>query len=236
MAQTQEHVGLTAREIVQNFKNLYQAGRSDDDTRISDRQWLFNLDQHRAQLIRQQVEKGQAVNEYNVQALAVPVPKQRCGRWFTDQPLPAAVEVYRQNLYTFVGTAGGHAFQHTTAQKAEWEQYARYTARKPKWYQLGNTLYLVTPPSPSLNLIAVRAVFENPRQALVYAGTVLDPLDYLNFEYPISRSCLDTLYAMLTSRELKLAWTLPYDYQNDGRETHERGPATGANGTASGHA
>ena len=235
MAQTQEHAGLTARQIVQNFKNLYSAGRQSDDTRISDRQWLFNLDHHRAQLLRQQAEKGQSINEANVQSLGrwdptekgreVAVRKQACGRWYTDGPLPAAVECYKANQLTFVGTLSGHAFQHTTAQKAEWEQHARFTARKPKWYQLGNTLYLVTPPSPSTNYIAVRGIFENPRAVMAYNGEVLDPLDYLNFPYPISRTALDTLYTMLTQRELKLAWTLPYDYRNDGEDDH--GPGAG---------
>ena len=235
MAQTQEHAGLTARQIVENFKNLYSAGRQTDDTRISDRQWLFNLDHHRAQLLRQQAEKGQSINEANVQALGswneltkgreLTIKKQRCGRWYSEQPLPAAVECYRANQLTFVGTPSGHAFQHTTAQKAEWEQYAKYTARRPKWYQLGNTLYLVTPPSPSLNLVAVRGIFENPRQVMVYNQQVMDPLDYLNFEYPISRTALDTIYTMLTQRELKLAWTLPYDYKNDGEDDH--GPGVG---------
>jgi hypothetical protein len=237
MAQTQEHTGLTAREIVQNFKNLYSAGRQSDDVRISDRQWLFNLDHHRAQLLRQQAEKGQSPNEANIQALGawdeaanqplLAVEKHACGRWYTKQPLPAAVELYRQNLLTFVGTAGGAAFQKTTAQKAEWEQYAKYTKRAPKWYQLGNTLYLVTPPSPSLNLIAVRGVFENPRAVLAFNGVALDPLDYLNFPYPISRTALDTLYTMLTQRELKLATALPYDYQNDGQEGHSGAPQEG---------
>ena len=234
MAQTQEHAGLTARQIVQNFQNLLAAGRPTDDVRLSDRQWLFNLDHHRAQLLRQQAERGQTINEANVQALgtwdeeaqerAVAVAKHKCGRWYTDKPLPAAVEVYKANQLTFVGTVGGHAFQKTNAQKAEWEQYAKYTARKPKWYQLGNTLYLITPPSPSLNLIAVRGVFENPRQVLVYNGQELDPLDYLNFEYPISRTALDTLHKLLVDGELKLALALPYDYRNDGQDNHTPQP------------
>ena len=228
MAQTQEHTGLTARSIIQNFQNLIAGGRKTDDVRISDRQWLFNLDHHRAQLLRQQVEKGQRVNEANIQELGVynelervrevTVKKQKCGRWYTDTPLPAAIELYKDNLFTFIGTAKGHAFQHTTAQKAEWEQYAKHTGKKPKWYQLGGILYLVNPPSPSTNIISVKGVFENPRAVKVYNGEDLDPLDYLNFEYPISRTCLDTLTKMLIEGELKLALALPYDYLNDGKD------------------
>jgi len=221
MAQTQDHELLTAREIVQNLQNLYQGGRQPEDARLSDRQWLFNLDHHRAQLLRQQTEKGQKPSELNVQQLLVKVPKQSCGRWYTTTPLPTAIELYKDNLYTFVGTVYGHAFQKTTAQKAEWEQYARYTSRQPKWHMLGNTLFLVNPPSPTTNIIRVDGIFENPRQALVYAGVELDPLDYLNFPYPISRTALDTIGKMLLDNELKLLTSLPYDRVNDGRELHE---------------
>lgn len=222
---------LTAREIVQNFKNLVAAGRPSDEVRISDRQWLFNLDHQRARLLRQQMEKGQSINEAFVQEVGVldedtqertvAIKKQKCGRWYTQNPIPGAVECYQQNLLTFVGTPGGHAFQKTNAQRAEWEQYAKYTKRRPKWYQLGNTIYLVTPPSPGINQVAIRGVFENPRAVHVYNGTELDALDYLNFPYPISRTALDTITKMLVDGELKLALALPYDYQNDGRETHE---------------
>ena len=228
MAQTQTHAGLTARDIITNFQNLVAAGRPTDDVRISDRQWLFNLDHHRAQLLRQQVEKGQSINEAHIQALGpydgdlrdscIQIKKQPCGRWYTQTPIPAAIECYQRNLLTFVGTVGGHAFQKTTAQRAQWEQYAKFTSRSPKWYQLGNTIYLVTPPSPSLNMVAIRGVFENPRAVKVYNQEEMDPLDYLNFEYPISRTALDTLTKMLVASELKLALTLPYDYRNDGED------------------
>lgn len=220
MAQTQSHELLTAREIVQNLKNLYAGGREGEDVRLSDKQWLFNLDHHRAQLIRQQLEKGQSPSELNVQSLSVKVPKHSCGRWYTETPIPTAIELYKDNLYTFVGTHSGHAFQHTTAQKAEWEQYAKYTAKKPKWHMLGNTLFLLFPPSPTLNIIRVDGIFENPRQAYVYSGIEMDVLDYLNFPYPISRTSLDTIAKLFMDNELKLLTALPYDRENDGRELH----------------
>jgi hypothetical protein len=228
MAQTQEHAGLTARQIITNLQNLIAGGRQTDDVRISDRQWLFNLDHHRAQLLRQQAEKGQRINEANVQELGIwnkqdkvrelTVKKQKCGRWFTDTDIPQAVELYQDNLFTFVGTLDGHAFQHTTAQKVAWEKFARFTRKEAKWYQLGGTLFLVNPPSPSTNLISVKGVFENPRAVKVFNQEELDPLDYLNFEYPISRTALDTLTKMLIDGELKLSMAIPYDYQNDGKD------------------
>jgi hypothetical protein len=185
-------------------------------------------------VLRQQAEKGQSINEANVQELGVynkvdkvrevEVKKQKCGRWYTDSPIPKAVELYQENLLTFVGTHKGTAFQHTTAQRGQWDGFATYTGKKPKWYQLGGTLYLTNPPSPSTNLIAVRGVFESPREVLVYNKEELDPLDELNFIYPISRTCLDTITKMLIDGELKLALALPYDALNDGKDHQvERG-------------
>lgn len=218
MAQLPEAAGLTARQIVQNFKNLYAAGRQTDDSRISDRQWLFNLDHHRAQLLRQQAEKGQSPNENNLQALEVRVPKQGCGTWYAAHGIPAAVECYQSNLYTFVGSASGVAYQKTTAQRAQWDALAKYTAALPKWYQIGDVLNLRTPPSPTLNIVSVRGVFENPRAVLAYNGYVFDDVDYLEFPYPVSRTALDTLSKLLTDNELKLAWAHPEDHLNDGRD------------------
>lgn len=212
---------LTAREIVQNFMNLLAGGRVSDDNRFSARQWLFILDYHRAQLLRQEVEKGYAPPEQCLQELTVTVKRQPCKRFFTDKPLPVAIQAQRSNILTFVGTTTGHAFQKTTAQKAEWEQYAKYTKRKPKWYQLGNTLYLVTPPSETQQVLTVRGLFENPREVLVQNNdSQLSTTDYLGFPYPINRAQLDTIYAMMIDREAKLGTLLPPDYTNDSQEQH----------------
>ncbi len=219
---------LTARQIVQNFKNLYEGGRQTDDVRMSDRQWLFNLDHHRAQLLRQQVEKGQRINEANIQTLGKPdknkqqvvaFPKTGC-KWYST-PLPAAVECYEDNLITYVGTTCGKAFQKTTAQKAYWDEYAKYTGKEPKWYQLGAIMHLVSPPSPSLNYLVIRGVFENPREVLVFNGEELDETDYLNFPYPISRTALDTLTKMLIDGELRLLTSMPHDKDNNSVENHD---------------
>lgn len=224
---------MTKREIVQSFKNLYANGRQTDDVRISDRQWSFIVDYHRAQLIRQQVEKGQSLNENLIQELGaynettkqreLKVPKQANGRWYTDLPIPQAVEVYQQNLLTFVGTIYGEAFQKTNQQRAQWEQYAKYTAKKPKWFQLGNILHLLTPPSPTLNIITVKGVFERPLEVLRYNKQQVPEIDELDYEYPISAVMLDTLYQLMAERELKLSIALPKDLVNDGVERDANG-------------
>lgn len=212
---------MFANEIITHLKNLKSGGKTSDDTQMSDWEWMFIIDHYRAQLIKQQQATGkQTVNENCVQKLKasrIVLQQDLIQKHIMyTQNLPKAVESQRANLYTYVGTEAGKAYQRTTYNKSQWDNQSKFAACLPKWYEVGSVLY-VSHHHPKNLKITVHGVFENPIKVVEFNGE-LDEMNPFNFEYPMSSTMVDTVIKMIAESEIKLSLLLPKDELNDGRD------------------
>lgn len=211
---------MLASEIIYNIKNLKSGGTTSDDNQMSDYQWLYIIDNYRAQLIKQQQSKGQSINEACVQKLVpskIVLTQDTIQRHIMyTQSLPKAVEGLRANFYTYIGTEAGKSYQRTTYQKAQWDSHSKYVACLPKWYEIGDIIY-VSHHHPKNLKLAVHGVFESPMKVLEFNGQ-LNQMNPFDFEYPMSSTMVDTVIKMIADSEMKLSLLLPKDSLNDGRD------------------
>lgn len=207
------------KEIIANIVNLKASGVPSDDKDISDSQWVFIINYYRAKLIRQDFERGRTLNESVVQDLGkIQVKEEESSvscRIYTTPDLPVPLEVYKQNLITYVGPYKlNEPYQKTTRNKIEWEFYGKYTGNLTKWYQKENKIYVLN--KNRLNVINVQGVFEDPVAVRKFLNK-LDPFDPYNFEYPVSITMLDTIYKLILDSEVRTLLTIPEDTTNDGQ-------------------
>jgi hypothetical protein len=206
-------------EIIFNIKNLRKNGRVSDDDSISDRQWAFIINYYRAKLVKQEQQKKKAISGNIVQNLGkvtlIKADKNECCEigdciLRIENPLPTAIDTDAQPLITYVGLLNGsRSFQRTTYERAIWDAHAKYTGKEPKWYQQGNYIYIVNPPTKNLKYINVQGVFEDPTKAITYrtcdceenGETCFEGFDY---EYPLAVDKIDTVIKMIAEAELRI--------------------------------
>lgn len=200
--------------------------RSDNDY-VTDRQYAFIINYYRATLLKQFKDKGKYLSGNLVQNLGrVTLIKadqnEECSivncTLRIQNPLPKAIDTNGTNLITYVGPLNGSkSYQRTTYQRAIYDKYAPYTAGESKWFELGNYIYIINPPSNLLKYINIQGIFEDPTEANDYKVACEDDPCFVGFEYeyPMSITLLDTIYKMMADAEMKFAHILPADTKND---------------------
>lgn len=222
-------------EIIYSLRSLPRKGDglSDDDS-YSDRQLAFLINSYRAQLIKRDRDKGKYITEYYTQDLGrVPLIKadaHECCDWEPfecvlriENPLPKVVDSNTDPLFVYVGTVDGKGFQRTNYNKAQFGSYAKYTGRMTKWYQSGDYIYIINPPTKALKYINIQAVFENPTEANEYKTCKCndgndDCFVGFNYEYPMSLTDVQDIIKMDADVRLRIANVLPKDELNDSKD------------------
>lgn len=210
---------MLASEIVANIKNLKNGGKTSDDKSLSDIQLMYICDYYRAILIKNQLVKGQRINDACVQSLnpnkiiLTQSSLERCQMY--TQNIPQTVDGITNNHFTFVGTEKGKSYQRTTHNKSHWDSYSKYIGNLPKWYELGSVITVIN--HNKQVKLSIKGIFERPIEVIKFNGD-LDEMNPLNFEYPIANTMVDSIIKMIADSEVKLSMIFPKDNLNDGKD------------------
>jgi hypothetical protein len=212
---------MTAKEIVFNIKNLKAGGTQSQDNSLSDFQILSMIDYCRSILIRQQQGNGYRINDNLVQDLGnidIIMTDQRKRYYITNREIPKPIETSMAVMLTYVGDGSETSYQKAVRHSNKWSKFSRFTSGDPKWYFVGDNIGVSNP--TGLRCLQVRGVFESPYKAVVFAGKD-DPMDPLNFEYPISSTMIDSIYKMIVDSEFRLQMIMNRDTLNNGSDENQ---------------
>jgi hypothetical protein len=134
-------------------------------------------------------------------------------------PIPKFVDTSFNDLVTYLGTNEGDRFERTTLSASRYITYSKYTGSKPKFYFVGDYLYIVNPTTKLLKYITITGVFEDPRAANSFqtCGNFIDCFDDLNFEFPLSATLVDNLIQLVV-QEIRGTKILPTDKINNTKD------------------
>jgi hypothetical protein len=217
-------------EIIYTVANMRKNwSRSDDD--LPDAQIAFIINYYRAYLIEQKVKENKLVSSSVVQNLGkVPLVKadkhENCviGDCVlrTELKVPSSLISNNDEMITYLGLVNGSKpFQRTTYSSNPWNKYATYTSKEPRWYRLNGYIYIVNPPNPLFKYVNIQGIFQDPTEADRFRkldcpdNEESDCWKGYDYEYPISISMLNSLYALMRDNEFKFANILPKDTTND---------------------
>jgi hypothetical protein len=216
----------TLKEIIYHIKNLKAKGVQSDDVKLSDREYMFMIDQYRARLIRQYYDKFKEVSPQDVQDLGY-VAVEQCpadempviggfDMFRTERTIPRMVSTARGSLFTFVGHSPVDLpFQRTSLTKLPWDRHSKYTRAEPKWFDTLSRVYIAT--EQPINEVFILGVAESPYKVIEFRNE-LNYNDPYDFEYPLSITLLDALYKMIAEAEFKIVNMEVADTSNDGQE------------------
>lgn len=220
----------TFAQLKYDLLNIARGGIQTDEDPISLRQigfWIINT---RAELIRQQVNKGNYFGDTVVQTLdCVDVElvdlsqccniKTDCVGYRTVNQIPTPIETSYMDMITRVGSVNiiSPAFHLIPVTRVNWELQNKLTFNIPRAFFYGKYVYVVGNNLVGLKKILVEGIFEDPTEAKGFSDCEGQPCFSDTSVFPISNWMIEQMKTMIMDRDLQLALGLRQDTENDTR-------------------
>lgn len=212
--------------IIRDLSRIIRGSIESKDDTLSDIQIEYWINQYRAILIKQDLDKGKYPNPSYIQELngpnnngiqLLPVDETEVvglpiGKYILKSTIkiPKLLDLNYKSGATYIGTLNGREIQLVPQGRIKWQSYKRYTNLDTLAYIKNQYLYISN--GDILEYIKMRGIFEIPTDVEV----INDPLFDINtFEYPIPHNMLPTLKEMILSKELGIITSKLSDNTNN---------------------
>lgn len=204
--------------IIRNF----DVSRSET---ISKRQLEMWVHQHRAILIKQDIDKGKMPNPDYIQsipALQLQIVDASADSDIdsnsyllsTELEIPKTIDFNFKSGFTYIGTIEGDEIQFIPEGRTKWQQYKKYTKNDNLAFLRNNKIYLIYP--KPIQQITIKGIFEVPTEVMNLVNPHTTATDGgWDDQYPIPINMLPTLKEMILKKELGIGVSALSDNKND---------------------
>ena len=204
--------------IIRNF----DVSRSET---ISKRQLEMWVHQHRAILIKQDIDKDKLPNPDYIQsipALKLEIVDESGSLDLssesyllrTELTIPKTIDFNFKSGFTYIGTVDGDEIQFIHEARSKWQQYKKYTKNDNLAFLRDNRLYLIYP--KAIEQITIKGIFEVPTEVMNIINSHATPTEGgWDDAYPIPINMLPTLKEMILKKELGIGVSALSDNKND---------------------
>jgi hypothetical protein len=220
---------VTKNKLIFDILNIVRGGVQSDDEPISENQVSFWIDNTRAKLIRQDLEKHRSVNPELIQVICdevIEVDGSECGCVTagctilrSKNKIPSTIELYHKNLLMRVGpvTVGSTPFSLITHQQAQFSGNNKYTRHITKAFFHNGYIYIIgdSDKLALLEHISIHGVFEYPEEASSFSTCGDEPCYTNDSPYPISAHMIETLKEMIITTNIKVIVSSSTDKSNN---------------------
>lgn len=199
-------------DILLELRNSSVA-ESEHISRIQIEQWINN---YRAMLIKQDIDKGRDINPLYVQSIpCVHLDKvdQPSGHteFISDIELPKLIDFHFRTGLVYVKDMFGNLIQIGNETKMKYQKYRKYTCGDYIAYLKNNRVYVEAPGQDNtLEWVEVGVIAENP--------TELDECYDPDSPYPVPAHMIATIKDLIFSKELNIMHQMPSDETNNSRD------------------
>jgi len=209
----------TLNTIIEDILNTVRGSNIANTDPISKRQVEDWIHQYRAELIRQDIDKGYYPNPDYIQEIPYLELEDSLWAeyWQTVKKLPNTINTRFKSGYTWIGDNYKNEFTLVPSSRAIWQQHKRYTQDESIAFLENSRLHISKGPG-AISQITVKGIFENPMEVSRFANpTIQEPLPNLDFPYPMPANKIPTLKEMIYTKELKISLEAPTDTTVDDR-------------------
>lgn len=162
---------ISATDIASDIQNIATSGSNNIEFRIETMQLLFWINEVRAQLIAQSLNRRDDINDTWLQTINCLEMEQvdsaecctvtsGCYVLRSKKQLPSTIDSYKDNWIVSVTTPLGDIIPKQNVFKARYQKYNTFTANKPGWYLKNDYLYVTN--NQLLKYVNVTALFSDP--------------------------------------------------------------------------
>jgi len=215
---------MTANHIISDIRNIATSGSNPIEFKIEDSQILFWINEVRAMLISQALQRGQDISDVWVQKISCLELEQvdesdccedttGCYIYQTILELPLTIETFGDNMIIRVTTSAGTIISKSNIFSEKYAGYNKYTGEKPVWWLYGRKIR-ISSPTPLLK-INVYLIAEDPSELGDY--TSCDDSTCWNYEsdYPCSLKMASMITDIVVKTKVYPFLQFPSDNRND---------------------
>ena len=234
----------TLKELIYSVWNSVRSRINISDT-ITEELIQFHILNVRAQLIKQDSNKGYTADPYIIQDLGCVELEHAdtseccqissgCTLLRTKLQIPSTIELHHQQLFTRIGSAvdkTAEPFEYLSYEKIPSLKYSKFTKKRIVTFMKDTAgyMYFIVPTDKLkiLKWVNIQGVFEDPTKISVFkkcptkkeCHDCSDNIDYCYTEdtpFPIKAWMIPTIVKMVTDMFIREQSKVPYDPNSDG--------------------
>lgn len=215
---------MTEQHLISDIRNEATSGSNPDDFRIEDSQISYWVDQCRATLIAQSLQKRPDINDTWLQTISclslIQVDKSECCEiqtgcmiLRTELQLPETVDNNSDNLIIRVEDSMGNIISKSNNFESKYNTYMKYTSNKPKWFLKNNYIYIIN--SDFLSNINITGIWDRPSDLTAFTSCDGSTCHSTDSEYPCSMKMASMITDIVLKTKVYPYIQLPRDTTND---------------------
>ena len=218
---------VSLNTICKDLLYIIRGSKVSQSENISEIQIENWVNQYRAILLKQDIDKGKIPNPDYIQEIpSIKLIKvDKIGRYSTitsgvdtyrtEIELPKTIDLNFKSGIMFICTLDGQEIQLLPQSRVQWKTYRKYSNREVCAYLRNGFLYVEGPLASKY--IYIRGLFEIPTEVnhLVGNTTVEFPIYSNSDKYPIPINMIPVLKQMILKQELNIMLNSPSDDKND---------------------
>jgi hypothetical protein len=207
---------MTLDEMVYAIWEETRGGKISDDDTISQELLEEMIVTYRADLIRKDQGKGRSLSDNIMQTLScvpvIQVDATECCDITTDctvvrsvTTIPKFVELYQKDLMTKVAGANimSTGWSIISYHRAIYAGASQWTKGSTKAFLKNRYLYILNPPN-GLDTVSVSGVFEDPRDAAIFANCTGTPCYTSESEFPMSAWMIPIVKDLIFKNDMRI--------------------------------
>lgn len=223
-------MALTLNHIISDIRNIASSGSNPIEFRIEDEQIAFWVNQTRAMLISQAIQKLQDISDTWVQVISCLEMEQvddvdccrvssTCKIYRSIQQLPESIETFGDNFIIRVTLPSGEIISKSNVFKSNYSKYNKYTSNKPEWFIKNGYLYIIH--ADILQYVTVYLIAEDPSELSSFTSCDDLPCFTNDTDYPCSLKMASMITDIVLKTKVYPFLQLPTDNKNDASNSPE---------------
>lgn len=218
-------MGVTASKLIYDIVEIATSGGTPNEFPISNEQILYWIEQTRAMLIAQSLNKHDDINDTWIQYINCLQLEQVDSSLCCDAPsdcivlrstkkLPTTIDTWKDNWIISVTTIDGSSIPKSNPIKQKYQQFNKYIKNNRAWYIKDNYLYIIN--DKFLETVSITGLFETPSELSEFTDCSGNQCFSYDGNYPVSVSMASIITDIVIKTKVNpFLLTFPQDNSNN---------------------
>lgn len=217
-------MGISLNHMAYDILELASSGGNPNEFKISLDQIIYWIEQTRAILIGQSLNKREDINDSWIQYINCLSLEQVDSSLCCEAPsgcmvlksvlrLPSTIDTWKDNWIISVEGMDGTSIPKSNRIKQKYQKYNKYTSKDKSWCVIDDYLYIIN--DPYLQTVKVALLAEFPSELARFVNCSGTACFTNDSEYPISISMASTITDIILKTKVNPFMQYPQDNSND---------------------
>lgn len=217
-------MAITLNHLIYDIIGIASSGSYPNEMKISNEQCKFWIEEVRAQLIGQALNKRDDIHDSWIQYIGCveleQVEDSSCCLVDSDchvlksvKRIPSTIDTYKDNMIISVTTVEGVSIPKSNPIKQKYQVYNKYTGNSKSWYLKDNYLYIIN--DQLLSYVSLSGIFERPSELSAFVECSGEVCFTDSSTYPVSLAIASQITDIVVKTKAQPFFLFPSDESND---------------------